>query len=290
MTGGPTGPALPWDLAVDPSIRLGLELPPLDLSAGSDLAPTTLDRLKAVLADAERAGVGGLWLTGGAGHPSGGADACTVAAGLAAEPGSMTLGVVASLAGARNPSLLARDVTSLDVVSSGRSGVLVEGAACLGEALTVCRSLFTGHSSDFTGRCYHLSGAVNRPAPVRSGGPLLLAQPARPAEVGDPAGTVDAWVVTGDTAQVEEAARVLRASSGPGTPGAAGGRPALVWRGALDADHDAGVAKRVDELHQAGADGLIVSAAGADGRIGAGFAAVERLGALLVPLVGRWTR
>lgn len=289
MTGGPTGPALPWDLAVDPSIRLGLELPPLDPPAGSDLAPATLERLNAVLAAAERAGVGTLWLTGGAGQASGGADACTVAAGLAAGPGSVTLGVVAPLAGARNPSLLARDLTSLDVVSSGRSGLLVQGAGCLGEALTVCRSLFTSDSSDFTGECYRLAGAVNRPAPVRSGGPLLLAQPARPVEVGDPAGTVDAWVVTGDIADVEEAARVLRAGSEGSGSHRAAGRPALVWRGTLGGDHDAGVAERVDELHRAGADGLIVSPA--DGRIGAGFAAAaERLVALLVPLVGRWAR
>ena len=193
--------------------------------------------------------------------------------------------------GARNPSLLApRDFTSLDVVSSGRSGLLVQGAGCLGEALTVCPvTVATSDSGDFAGECYRLAGAVNRPAPVRSGGPLLWPSRHGEVEVGGPAGTVDAWVVTGDTADVEEAARVARAGSEGSGSHRAAGRPALVWRGTLGGDHDAGVAERVDELHRAGADGLIVSPA--DGRIGAGFAAAaERLVALLVPLVGRWAR
>lgn len=287
MTRDPTGPALPWDFAVDPSIRLGLELPPLDAPACSDSAPVRPGHLRAALDAAERSGFGAVWVTGGAGEGTGGCDACTLAAGLAPGSRSVTLGVVAPLAGARNPSLLARDLTALDVVSAGRAAVLVEGGDCLGEAVAVCRSLFTRGSSDFAGDCYRLSGAVNRPAPVRATGPPILAQPSRPGGVGALAGTVDACVVAGTVANLEEAAR----SAGIAGSGAASGRPGLLWRGELGVDGAGAVERHADALHRAGADGLIVGAAASGGVVGEGFvAAIERLGALLVPVVDRWHR
>ncbi len=281
MTGRSTGPALPWNFAVDPSIRLGLELPPLDPSAASDHAPVTLGLLGAAVAAAGRAGFGAVWFTGGAGEP-GGCDACTLAAGLAPADPSVTLGVVAPLDGARSPALLARDLTALDLVSGGRSAVLLRGGSCLGEAVAVCRNLFCG-SVDFTGDCYRLSGAENRPAPVRPGGPQLLAQPDDPGDVAG-LGSLEAVVVEGAPSDLEAARRTLGLAVGDG------GGPGLVWRG--DPGEGPGeLRERADLLHRAGAGGLIVRPGGGGGRPGDGLdARVRRLGAVLAPLVDGWHR
>jgi len=264
---------------VDPSIRLGLELPPLDPSAASDHAPVTLGQLGAAVAAAGPAGFGAVWFSGGAGQPAG-CDACTLAAGLAPRAPSVTLGVVAPLDGARNPALLARDLTALDLVSGGRSAVLVLGGSCLGEAVAVCRSLFTG-SVDFTGDCYELSGAANRPAPLRRGGPLLLAQPDDPGDVAG-LGAPDALVVEGTASALEAARRTLGPAKEDG--------PALFWRGDPGEGVD-GLRELADLLHRAGADGLIVRPGGEGGRGVDGLdARVRQLGAVLGPVVDGWRR
>ena len=94
----------------------------------------------------------------------------------------------------RNPALLAKEVTTLDVLSGGRA-VLGIGAAWferehdalgfafpplterfdrLEEAVIICRSMFTEDGPSFAGRYYRISGAVNRPRPVQPGGPPIL--------------------------------------------------------------------------------------------------------------------
>lgn len=268
---------------MDPSIRLGLELPPLDPPAGSDHAPVTLGRLLDTVAAAERAGFGAVWVTGGA--ADNGCDGCTLAAGLASGAPSVTLGVVASLDGARNPSLLARDVTALDIVSGGRSALLLGGGHCLGEAIAVCRTLFSG-AGDFDGDCYRLSGAVNRPAPVRPDGPPLWAQPAEPGALATLVGMVDAFVVEGTPSDLEAVCRTAEVAT------AGVGRPAVVWRGGLgEGPGAAGVADQVELLHRSGADGLILRPEGEVGWPTDDFdTRIERLGALLGPVVEGWRR
>jgi alkanesulfonate monooxygenase SsuD/methylene tetrahydromethanopterin reductase-like flavin-dependent oxidoreductase (luciferase family) len=94
----------------------------------------------------------------------------------------------------RNPALLAKEVTTLDVLSGGRA-VLGIGAAWfeaehkglgfafpplterfgrLEEALIICRAMFTEDAPSFDGRFYRIDGAINRPRPVQSGGPPIL--------------------------------------------------------------------------------------------------------------------
>ena len=94
----------------------------------------------------------------------------------------------------RNPALLAKTVTTLDVISSGRA-ILGIGAAWnddehagygfefpplrerferLEEAVQICRAMFTQEAPSFEGRHYRIAGALNFPRPVRPGGPPIL--------------------------------------------------------------------------------------------------------------------
>ena len=85
----------------------------------------------------------------------------------------------------RNPAILAKTVTTLDVLSGGRA-VLGLGAAWnedehrgygvdfppirermdrLDEALTICRAMFTEDRPTFAGRHYRIEAALNVPRP-----------------------------------------------------------------------------------------------------------------------------
>jgi len=286
---------------VDPCLRLGLELPPIYAAAiadplrGSPLA-AWLDAVDA----AEQAGYGAVWVVGepdqaalgGTGaHPA--CDPCTLAGALAPLTTSLTLGVVSGV-GKRDrlPSVLARDVTALDVLSSGRSALLlqlgplssplqttvrvrrsepnsgnqtVEERDRLAEAAEVCRLLFTEDAPTFIGRHFRLVEAANCPRPVRTGGPLLLVQAPlfqaeRPSGSGSEPGSDPgpgpelglAWGLTAVDAWV--------VTGGPAEIAALHGvadRPALIWRGSLPPGADA--ARAMAALVEAGVDGLIVA-------------------------------
>jgi alkanesulfonate monooxygenase SsuD/methylene tetrahydromethanopterin reductase-like flavin-dependent oxidoreductase (luciferase family) len=94
----------------------------------------------------------------------------------------------------RNPALLAKMVTTLDVISHGRA-VLGIGAAWyepeheglgfdfptarerldrLEEAVQICRAMFRDDQPSFSGRFYGIDGARNVPRPVRAGGPPIM--------------------------------------------------------------------------------------------------------------------
>ena len=94
----------------------------------------------------------------------------------------------------RNPALVAKAVTTLDVISKGRA-VLGLGAAWndsehrgygfdfppvrermdrLDEALTICRLMFTQERPSYEGRFYRIEEALNSPRPIQPGGPRIL--------------------------------------------------------------------------------------------------------------------
>ena len=94
----------------------------------------------------------------------------------------------------RNPALLAKTVTTLDVLSKGRA-ILGIGAAWnedehaaygfefppvrermdrLDEALTIIRAMFTEDRPSFEGTHYRIDDALNVPRPVQPGGPRIL--------------------------------------------------------------------------------------------------------------------
>jgi F420-dependent oxidoreductase-like protein len=115
-------------------------------------------------------------------------------AALATRTSRVRLGMMVGGVTYRNPALVAKTVTTLDVISKGRA-VLGLGAAWnesehrglgfefppigermdrLEEALQICRMMFTEERPSFDGRHYRIEEALNRPRPIQPGGPPIL--------------------------------------------------------------------------------------------------------------------
>ena len=114
--------------------------------------------------------------------------------GIAARTRKVRLGTLVTGVTYRNPAFLAKEVTTLDIVSSGRA-VLGLGAAWnedehrgygydfppvgerisrLEEALQICRAMFREEAPTFEGRYYQIRGALNFPKPVQPNGPPIM--------------------------------------------------------------------------------------------------------------------
>ncbi|HEY1733479.1 MAG TPA: LLM class flavin-dependent oxidoreductase [Acidimicrobiales bacterium] len=216
---------------------------------------------------AERHGAGAVWIA------DRGCDPCTLAGGLVPATDHVVLGVVCELTGGRHPAVLARDVTALDVTSGGRAGVLVDGTASeLEEAVTICRALFAGRSLQFAGQHYDVDGAVNRPAPIRPGGPVLLMQSSTTAP-NVAAGTIAELSATAKDEQSALAAVGSVVTGRPDEIDVAGLRRAgpVLWRGRVPDDRFAA------GLYDAGVDGVIAL-----------VETVDVAGPLIDDLVDRW--
>lgn len=121
-------------------------------------------------------------------------EAYTLLSAVGARTSRVALGAMVTGVTYRNPAFLAKVLTTLDIVSSGRA-ILGIGAAWneaesraygydwpstserfdrLEDALQICRSMFTQRESTFRGRVHHVEGAMNVPQPVQPGGPKIL--------------------------------------------------------------------------------------------------------------------
>jgi F420-dependent oxidoreductase-like protein len=121
-------------------------------------------------------------------------EAYTLLSGVAARTSRIQLGAMVTGVTYRNPAFLAKVVTTLDIVSSGRA-ILGIGAAWnedesraygyewpstaerferLEDALQICRAMFTNRQTTFKGVRHHVEGAYNIPQPVRPDGPPIL--------------------------------------------------------------------------------------------------------------------
>jgi F420-dependent oxidoreductase-like protein len=121
-------------------------------------------------------------------------DAYTLLGALAARTKTARLGTLVTGVTYRNPALLAKAVTALDVISQGRA-LLGIGAAWydvehaaldvrfpplperherLEDALRICRAMFTERQSTVVGRHHSVTDAWNSPAPITPGGPPIL--------------------------------------------------------------------------------------------------------------------
>src|SRR5438876_9482438 len=118
-------------------------------------------------------------------------EAYTTLSALATQTSRVKLGTLVTGVTYRNPALLAKMVTTLDVISKGRA-ILGVGAAWnedehrgygfefppiarrmdrLDEALTIARLMFTEERPSFEGKYYRIDRAVNVPRPIQPGRP-----------------------------------------------------------------------------------------------------------------------
>ena len=121
-------------------------------------------------------------------------EAYTTLGSIAARTSKVRLGTLVTGVTYRNPALLAKQVTTLDVISKGRA-MLGIGAAWnedehrgygfefppigqrmnrLEEALTICKAMFTEERPTFEGRYYRIDRALNNPRPLQPGCPQVL--------------------------------------------------------------------------------------------------------------------
>jgi F420-dependent oxidoreductase-like protein len=113
---------------------------------------------------------------------------------IAAGTSGVAIGSMVTPATTRNPALIAKMVTTLDVISGGRA-VLGLGAGnhpdehrgygmafpaprvrleMLEEAVLISRAMFTQAETNFDGLHFRLEGALNIPQPLQDGGPPIL--------------------------------------------------------------------------------------------------------------------
>jgi F420-dependent oxidoreductase-like protein len=118
----------------------------------------------------------------------------TLLAAIAARTTTAKLGTLVTGVTYRNPSILAKIVTALDVISKGRAFLGI-GAAWyeaehealgvdfppvkerferLEEALQICRAMFRSERPTIEGTHYRVKDAINSPAPITPGGPPIM--------------------------------------------------------------------------------------------------------------------
>ena len=118
----------------------------------------------------------------------------SVLAALARETSRVRLGTLVTGVTYRNPALLAKQASTLDVISGGRA-IFGLGAAWndvehrgygfefpsigermdrLEEALAIAKAMFTEDRPTFRGRHYRIEQVLNVPRPIQPGGPPIL--------------------------------------------------------------------------------------------------------------------
>jgi len=179
-------------------MRIGLQIPNFTLGVPDD---QLFEAVVHLATTAEDSGFESLWVMdhfyqlpalGGPSQPM--LEAYTLLGALAARTSRLRLGTLVTGVTYRNPALLAKIVTTLDVISAGRA-MLGIGAAWydveheglgvdfppvgermdrLEEALQICRAMFRDERPTIDGRYYSVHEASNLPRPVQPGGPPIL--------------------------------------------------------------------------------------------------------------------
>jgi F420-dependent oxidoreductase-like protein len=182
-----------------PIARLGLQIPNFTYPGVPDVQ--LFERICELAVTAERSGFDSVWVMDHlyqismTGPPANAMfEAYTLLGGIAARTSRVRLGSLVTGVTYRNPALLAKIVTSLDVISSGRA-ILGLGSAWneqehrgygfefppprerferLTEAVQICRLMFREEAPTFDGSYYRIGEALNFPRPVTPGGPPIL--------------------------------------------------------------------------------------------------------------------
>jgi F420-dependent oxidoreductase-like protein len=213
----------------------GLQLPSFTL----DVTDSALfDRVVEMAVAGEESGFTSLWVMdhlyqlpalGGEDQPM--LEAYTLLGALAARTRSVQLGTLVTGVTYRNPAILAKQVTTLDIVSSGRA-ILGIGAAWhdtehiafgvdypsdrerldrLEEALKICRAMFTEDAPSFAGKHYSIERVRNLPRPIRPDGiPIMVGGGGEKRTLKLVAQYADQCNVAGDLETVRHKLDVLR--------------------------------------------------------------------------------
>jgi len=215
--------------------RFGLQIPNFTYQgvADSDL----FERVADIATAAEDSGFDSVWVmdhvyqivgVGPASDPM--FEAYTLLGALAARTSKVSLGTMVTGVTYRNPALLAKQVTTLDIISSGRA-ILGIGAAWneqehvgygfgyppvperldrLEEALQICRAMFREEAPSFNGQHYSLHEAINNPRPIRADGiPILVGGGGERRLLALVAKYADACNLFGDIATIRHKLEVL---------------------------------------------------------------------------------
>jgi F420-dependent oxidoreductase-like protein len=177
--------------------RFGVQLPSFSGFDSADL----FDHMTGLATTAEEGGFDSVWVMdhffqlpplGGPDQPM--MEAYTLLGALAARTSRVQLGTLVTGVTYRNPAILAKIVTTLDVISRGRAILGIGGAwydvehqglgvdypadrvrlDMLEEAVQICRAMFAGDDVSFSGTHYRLDHARNLPRPVQAGGPKIM--------------------------------------------------------------------------------------------------------------------
>jgi F420-dependent oxidoreductase-like protein len=184
---------------VAPVTRLGLQIPNFTFPGVADA--DLFETIAGIATTADNSGFDSLWVmdhlyqievVGPREDPM--LEAYTLLGALAARTRTVALGTMVTGVTYRNPALLAKIVTTLDIISSGRA-ILGIGAAWnddehagygydfpsagerldrLEEALQITRAMFTEQTPSFEGRHYRVRQVLNNPKPIRGRIPVLI--------------------------------------------------------------------------------------------------------------------
>ena len=218
-----------------PVTRFGLQIPNFTFAGVDD--EDLFERIAQIAVAAEESGFDSVWvmdhfyqiaMVGPSTDPM--LEAYTLLGAIAARTNRARLGAMVTGVTYRNPALLAKAATTLDVISSGRA-ILGIGAAWndeehagygfafppvgermarLEEALQICRAMFTQEAPSFAGRFYHVTRALNRPRPVQPGGiPILVGGSGERQTLRLVAAYADACNIFGDVPTVRHKLEVL---------------------------------------------------------------------------------
>lgn len=214
--------------------KFGVQLPNFSGFDPADL----FDHVAGLATAAEDGGFDSVWVMdhfyqlpplGGPDQPM--LEAYTLLGALAARTRRVQLGTLVTGVTYRNPAILAKIVTTLDVISRGRA-ILGIGAAwydaehqglgvdypadrvrldMLEEAVQVCRAMFTSDDVSFSGVHYRLDHARSMPRPVQPGGPrIMIGGGGEKRTLRLVARYADKCNVTGDVATLARKVGVLR--------------------------------------------------------------------------------
>jgi len=285
-----------------PVTRLGLQIPNFTFPGVADA--DLFETIAGVATTAEESGFDSVWvmdhlyqigMVGPREAPM--FEAYTLLGAIAARTQRAALGTMVTGVTYRNPALLAKIVTTLDVISAGRA-ILGIGAAWnddehagygydfpsagerldrLEQALQICRAMFTEPAPTFEGRHYRVREVLNNPKPIRGRIPVLIGGSGEKRTLRLVARYADACNVFGDLDGVRQKLDVLERHCAD-----VGRDPAEITTTTLVTVRDpAAAADQVAALTKVGIDGVVVNMPDVTD-----LGKVARTGELLRPILG----